>query len=224
MSLVKLPILYQKGLTPVLLKIVNPHPLDEDCSYLSRLSGPVLKEAMEKLSRYTQHVSAALGLGAIGHWEAFQTNQHHDEQKCMEDSIQDIKLQWNRYLHEAKESITSFSRVNNTFLTLKLTGSLFDQVAQLVRTMEMKYQALAFVLGRQEAAHKEINFLHSQNDLLTQQLIDCMSSTLKVILLSFENDLDQVEYFHYPFKLSREKIRSDQAAVGGKTIFIRKQA
>lgn len=224
MSLVKLPILYQKGSTPVLLKIVNPHPLDEDCSYLSRLSGPVLKEAMGKLSRYTQHVSIALALGEIGHWEAFQTNQDYAEQKCMEDSIQDIKLQRKRYLHEAKEAITFFSRVNNTFLTLKLIGSLLDKVAQLVRIMDMKYQALAFVLGRQEAAHKEINFLHSQNDSLTQQLIDCISSTLKVILLSFENDLDQIEYFHYPVKLSREKIRSDQAVVGGKTIFIRKQA
>lgn len=45
-----------------------------------------------------------------------------------------------------------------------------------------------------------------------------MSSTFEAVSKSFENSLDQLEYFHSPFKLSREKICSDQAVIDRKII------
>lgn len=63
-------------------------------------------------------------------------------------------------------------------LPLKLIDSLSDQVAQLVRTVEMNGRALAIVRGSHEDAHKEIQSLRSQNLSLARQLANCTSSTL----------------------------------------------
>lgn len=63
----------------------------------------------------------------------------------MKDNIRDLKLKWDRYLHEVKEASTSLSRVNNVLIPLKLAGSLFGQVAHLVKTVVMKNQALSIV-------------------------------------------------------------------------------
>lgn len=52
--------------------------------------------------------------------------------------------------------------------------------------------------------HIELEFLHSQNALLTQQLDDYTSSTLDAVSQSFENGLDQAKHFHHPLTLSRE--------------------
>lgn len=79
----------------------------------------------------------------------------------IEDSMWDLKLQWDRYLYEAKETSTSLSAVKNVFLHLKLIGSLFDQMAQLAGIVEMKDQALVVGRSSQGDAHKEMNSLRS---------------------------------------------------------------
>lgn len=85
----------------------------------------------------------------------------------MEDNIHDLKLQHDRYLHEVKKPSTSLSRVKNILLPLKLVGSIFDQVAHLVRVVSMKDQALSTVRRSLGSAKKELEFLSSHNDLLT---------------------------------------------------------
>lgn len=90
----------------------------------------------------------------------------------MKDNVHDLELQRDKYLHEAKEAFASLSGVKNVLLPLKLTGSFSDQVAQLVRIVAMKDQALSIVRSNVGFAHKELDFLCSQNTLLTQQFGD----------------------------------------------------
>lgn len=51
--------------------------------------------------------------------------------------------------------------MRDVLLPLKLTRSLSNQVAQLVKNVE--------------AAHKELKILHSHNASLSQQSVDCIS-------------------------------------------------
>lgn len=93
---------------------------------------------MGKLARYDQCASVALALGASEFRDAYITDWCHTEKKWMEDIIYNLKVQQERYPHKAMEAYTALSRVKDDFLPLKLIGSLYDQMAQLVRTMEMK--------------------------------------------------------------------------------------
>lgn len=108
--------------------------------------------------------------------------------------------------------------MKNIFIPLKFDGFSSDQVSQLVRVMEMDDQALPILRSNVETSHKEIQLLHSQNALLTQQLVDCMCSSLEEVSKSFENSLDQVHYFHHPLTLSREKIWLNQTVIDGKIV------
>lgn len=64
-------------------------------------------------------------------------------------------------LQEAEEAATSLSGVKNVFLPLKLTGSLSNHVAHLVKTVEIKDQILSTIQCSQGASHKEIESLCS---------------------------------------------------------------
>ncbi|CAI8595494.1 unnamed protein product [Vicia faba] len=91
-----------------------------------------------------------------------------------------------------------------------------------IEKQRMKDKDLSIVRRSQEAAHKEMEFLQSQNVLLARRLVECTRFTLEEVLQSFKNALDQVEYFYHPLKLSMEEIQPDQAIMDGNIIFLRK--
>lgn len=113
--------------------------------------------------------------------------------------------------------------MKDVLIPLKLAGSLSDQVAQLVRVMAMKDQALSILGSNVRASHKKFELLCSQNVLLTQHLAESTSFTLEAVSKSFENVLDQVEYFHHPLTLFREQIWPNQIVIDGNVVFLRKQ-
>lgn len=87
----------------------------------------------------------------------------------------------------------------------------------------MKDQALSILWSNVRASHKKFKLLCSQNVLLSQHLAESTSFTLEAVSKSFENVLDQVEYFHHPLTLFREQIRPNQVVIDGNVVFLRKQ-
>lgn len=63
----------------------------------------------------------------------------------MKDIIYELMIQLDRYMNEEKELSTSLSMVKNVLVPLKLSGSLSDQVANLVRIVALKDQDLSTV-------------------------------------------------------------------------------
>lgn len=96
----------------------------------------------------------------------------------MEDNTCDLKLQRDRCLHKSKEVPTFLSEVKNDLFPLKFVGPPFDQVSELVRTMEMKDQVVSVLRSTTGATHKKLDLLCSQNASLTQQMVNFTSLTL----------------------------------------------
>lgn len=91
-------------------------------------------------------------------------------------------------------------------------------MARLVSTVEMKDQGLDVVWSSHGDSHKEIQFLFSLDALLARQLTNYTSFTVEAVSQSFENVMDEVEYFHHPLTLSREQIHPDQVVIDGKIV------
>lgn len=107
------------------------------------------------------------------------------------------------YLYKVNKAST---RVKNALLPLKYVGHPSEQVDQLVKTVDMKYQTLSILRRSVGVAHKELELSYFHNVLLAQQLVYCMNSTIEVVSQSFDFFLDQVEYFHHHLTHSKEKI------------------
>lgn len=91
-------------------------------AYLARHLGSVLEEEMGKLARYTQRASTSLVLGPTSHLDVFYPTSIAISRDTM-------KIETNTWYFNVTDTCRK---------QIKLTGPLFDQVAQLVMTMVMK--------------------------------------------------------------------------------------
>lgn len=81
------------------------------------------------------------------------------------------------------------------------------------RTLEERIKALEF-------SQREVEFLCSQNASLDQKLKDSTSMTLGYVVESFENVMQQVEYFHRLLVVTREEICLGQVVQYGRIVSI----
>lgn len=106
----------------------------------------------------------------------------------MEESVRNLTLQRDRYLHEIQITYTSLSRIRDALLPLIHHGSLSDKLTHLVRIIVRKNQALVPAwrnLSSSQASFSAIQrgleSLRLENASLTQHLVDFIAANFEVM-------------------------------------------
>lgn len=128
------------------------------------------------------------------------------------------------YFQEIQKSLATLIGVGDVLRPLNLPRPLFDQVTFLRRGVARKDKYLASnqaILSSTQVSLSvgqiDLKALCLENAFMVHILIDCSISSLMNISESFENANVQVELFHYPLHISREKIRSNQMLKDGRS-------
>lgn len=152
---------------------------------------------------YTHRAYTVLDIGGADCWDDVLFDQCHKEKRLLDDSICNLMFQRDTYMHGVQKAHISLTRICHIFNALYLPDSLVDQVKLLAREIEKKDKALAptwLTLSSMKASlsavQEDIENVCHENVSLAQKIDDSPTSGLKVVTVSFENSLLQVENFY----------------------------
>lgn len=153
--------------------------------FFANLFEHALREELTTLACSARRDFSALSLAGLDCWETLWTDRECEENSRLEKSVNNLTSQQDTYSRDLYKVYASLQEVRKVLAPFNLSDIMGSQVIYLEKMLQKRTRVL---------------------DSLAQELKECASVNLVVVVESFENALQQVEHLHHSLVVSREQV------------------